>query len=164
MFAENLPAAEQILTFKQTTTMRFKVNKEIFTKLKRHFGRLKTAGQSSAEQALIDKKISLAISIWVDEHGYCTDDCSLEHLAEAAGVSPEQLSYHFKTVIRKRFPTWRKELRIRYAQILFRKYPEMSIKEIREKVGIRDKRDFNREFKQSTGLSPGEWRECYLER
>jgi len=85
-------------------------------------------------------------------------DESVSDLAEKMGSTYQILSEYFRVVKHRRFTTWRKELRIKKAQKLLIQDPHLSIATIREMVGINDKSNFRKQFKEISGLSPKEWR------
>ena len=58
------------------------------------------------------------------------------------------------------FRSWRKELRLREATRLFDEHAGYGIDEVCGKVGYNNCSNFNRDFKQVTGMTP----KCYQER
>lgn len=107
---------------------------------------------------IADAHTEIRLEKWVGERKYTNPDCTLEDVAEDIGVSPLQLAYYFRIVLRQSFQTWRKEKRIRDAQVLIAQNPEMSIAAIGYSVGITDKSNFRRQFLEVTGLTPMEYR------
>ncbi len=49
--------------------------------------------------------------------------------------------------------------RIRYAQELMRKHPEMRLMEVAEEAGFASEKSFFRTFKTQLGMTPGEWKQ-----
>lgn len=99
---------------------------------------------------------------WVDERKYTEPNSDMLGVAEQIGISAPQLSYYFRVIVGKTFLTWRKEIRIREAEILLLQYPDKSIASIGESVGIADKSNFRRQFTEVTGMSPMAYREKLL--
>ena len=52
--------------------------------------------------------------------------------------------------------------RIRYAQKLMKDHPYMSVTEIASESGFSSRSAFYRNFKETTGLSPAEWKKSAL--
>lgn len=105
-----------------------------------------------------DVKTKKGLAVWIRKRGYLDASASMEKVADEIGVSSAQLSYYFKTFIGKPFPTWRKEMRIQESLELLVKYPEMPIVRIGEHVGIPDKSNFKKQFREMMNLSPSEYR------
>ena len=55
------------------------------------------------------------------------------------------------------FSTWRNELRINEACILWKKYPEISIMDMSLRIGYTDNGNFCRDFKKMVGTTPKEY-------
>ena len=123
----------------------------------RIFGARAAARRRSRKiQKKIDKKTEVLVRAWVGAKGYCRSQ-QLEQAAESIGVGAEQLAYYFN----KRgttFTAWRKELRIEEAKALLVNRPGLPASRIGELVGIPDRSNFNKRFKEVTGLLPSEWR------
>ena len=109
-----------------------------------------------------NKKILDKFNLWVAEKRYCAADISLGDLASDFGVSEEELSYFFSTVIGDRFTSIRKKLRIDEARRIICEHPEFKIAKVARMVGIRDKCNFRRQFHESFKMSPREWQEQCL--
>lgn len=107
---------------------------------------------------LEDKKTQAGIDRWIERRGHADPYACLEDVANELGVSPLQLSYYFRVVVGKPFLTWRKEVRILDAQALLLKYPEKSLASIGEAVGIMDKSNFRKQFREVSSISPSEFR------
>jgi len=83
----------------------------------------------------------------------------MQDLAEQIGVSVEQLSFYFSMKVKKKFRTWRKELRIKEAMLIIIRHPDLPVKKVGLIVGITDKSNFRREFSEVAGCYPTEWRD-----
>ena len=81
----------------------------------------------------------------------------LEELARAVTLSPSRLRHLFKVEVGMSPAKYRKMLRLQRARELM-DTTSLSIKEIRNTVGLPDKRHFAKDFKQAFGLTPTEYR------
>ena len=68
-------------------------------------------------------------------------------------------SAYFETYIATDFRTWRTTMRIEKAKELLLADSECEISDIAKAVGLTDKSNFHRQFKQITGCTPSKWRE-----
>ena len=109
-------------------------------------------------QELLNKKTEKGLALWIDSEGFTDPNCSILTTAECIGVSHEQLSYYFSSVLKTKFRTFWKEKRICKAMDLFKKYPDRSINSISQMVGITDPSNFRKQFKEVTGQYPQEWK------
>lgn len=116
----------------------------------------------SAEQRHLHRKIREAVDAWVDQKGFTKHLPNLEEIAKDIGIPADQLSIYIRIHMRKSVLTWRKELRIREARDILLNYPELPISVIGEMVGIEDKTNFKRQFRQVVGTHPRDWREKHL--
>ena len=93
-----------------------------------------------------------------------TFDLQTESVPVAAdiGVPADQLSIYIRVHKYKSVLNWRKELRIQEAREMLLSYPELPISVIGEMVGIDDKTNFKRQFRQVMGTRPRDWREQHL--
>lgn len=104
----------------------------------------------------IDIRVYLALMSWISDKGYLKTG-SIADVAEKMNLSPEQLSFFCSERLGKPFRQIRKEHRIREAEILLKENPEMSLKELGLSVGIPDKSDLRKQFRDVTGMYPSEW-------
>lgn len=124
----------------------------------------KTIKPTTARNSLqvSDVRTQIQLEKWVADRRYTEPDSTLEGVAEAIGVAPNQLSYYFRVVLGISFQTWRKKLRIRDAKVLMAQFPEKSIASIGASVGIVDKSNFRRQFLEETGETPMQYRNSLL--
>ena len=123
------------------------------------FRKKKRRSRFSNEQLCMQPQIREAVDAWVVRKGYTKRLPTVEAMSADIGIPTDQLSLHVRIRYRKSVLTWRKELRIREAQILLRQFPNVPISVIGEMVGIDDKTNFKRQFFQITGTMPRVWRE-----
>ncbi len=100
---------------------------------------------------------TLRIENWIAGKGWL-HDASLQQAADEAQVSKEHMSRYFPKTFGKNFLQWRKEARITEAKVLLVKKKDIPTAIIGEAVGINDKSDFRRQFRQLTGMTPAQWR------
>lgn len=89
------------------------------------------------------------------------EDISLELLAEKLNMSATYLSGYIKEKTGHNFTEHLNQLRIRTAKQLLER-PELTIKEIGERLGYRNSTSFIRMFKRWTGQPPGDYRKTLL--
>ena len=111
-------------------------------------------------QKRVNGRISRKLAVWVAEKRYCETE-SLAQVASEFGVSEEELSYYFSTIVGMRFTTFRKDLRIEEARRLICEQPDMRLLVVANRVGITDKCNFRKQFYEKFGVSPSDWqRKC----
>lgn len=99
-----------------------------------------------------------ALDKWIEEKRFTEKDISVDEIAQSLGVNRNFLQYYFRTYMHTDFRTWRSELRISEAQIIFKEKPEISLDEVRELVGFNHRANFHQQFQKITGLTPTEYR------
>ncbi|WP_248927546.1 response regulator transcription factor [Paenibacillus hamazuiensis] len=85
---------------------------------------------------------------------------TLEELAHSCGITPEYLSSLFQKELGVSFTACLKEMRIKKAKQLL-VGTRLKAFEVAERVGYPDAKYFSRVFKESTGLTPGEFQKLY---
>jgi ABC-type Fe3+-hydroxamate transport system substrate-binding protein len=85
------------------------------------------------------------------------EDISFKEMAEAAGVSRWQFGEKFKQLTGQSPMAYLTELRISYAKRLMSD-SAATVKEIANQAGFRDEYYFSRRFKQTTGMTPTQYR------
>lgn len=116
----------------------------------------------SAGPRFMQRQIQDAVEGWVEQKGFTKRLTNLGQIADDIGIPADQLSLYVRIRKQKSVLTWRKELRIREACENLLNYPELPISVIGEMVGIDDKTNFKRQFRQVTGMHPRAWREKHL--
>ena len=97
------------------------------------------------------------IEQWIADKRWA-EDASLAEVACSLGIEKEDFSLYFRRKYNKSFLLWRKEVRIQEAKRLLVKYRKTPTALIGEEVGIYDKSNFKRQFREITGLTPAQWR------
>lgn len=93
-----------------------------------------------------------------DEKLFLTEGLTVEQLAATLSVSKHTLSRMVNTEEGVNFNTFIGGLRVSEAQKMMREHPEMALSEIAMGVGYSEQSNFSRQFKASTGFTPGEFR------
>lgn len=93
---------------------------------------------------------------------YLKEGLTVEQLAGMLGVSKYVLSKSVNTEEGVNFNTFIGRLRIEEAQSIMKENPEVAIAEIAAMVGYSEQSNFSRQFKASTGFTPGEYRKRML--
>lgn len=109
-------------------------------------------------QMAINARTTLALEKWILDKGYCINE-TMGELADRLDISKSQLSEYCRMVVRKPFPSWRKQLRIMEAQRVWKENPDMSVIEVATIVGIPDRTNFRRQFFEITRVNLVQWLE-----
>lgn len=104
-------------------------------------------------------RIDNALHDWIEDGNNLSADFCMESLAKSLGFSRKSISAYFETYIATDFRTWRTTMRIEKAKELLLADSECEISDIAKAVGLTDKSNFHRQFKQITGCTPSKWRE-----
>jgi AraC-like DNA-binding protein len=102
----------------------------------------------------IDPRVQKAMA-FIEENYH--RDLSLLKVAEAVHLSIWHLCHLFKSETGETFVRYLKAIRMRRARTLLEN-SLLSIKEVMNKVGMRDQSHFAKDFKRAYGLTPSEFR------
>lgn len=94
---------------------------------------------------------------YIDRKEYCRKDIPSEEVAISLGTTKPFLRRYMNTHYAMWFSTWRNELRIHEACILWKNAPGISIADMTQKVSYTDNGNFCRDFKKMMGLTPKEY-------
>ena len=134
----------------------------IIRQIASHFGRISiriaSALSFEAKKDSVREKTRMAIDEWIKEKGW-TEDLSQVDVARKFNLTSEQLGQYFYTQTGMSFSKWRRELRIEEAKRIMHEDNKMPTVLVGESVGIPDKSNFRRQFKEITGYTPAEWRQ-----
>lgn len=97
-------------------------------------------------------------ALMIGECAYRDDDLTLSSLARRVGLTPHQLSQYLNEKIKTGFSGYINAFRVGEAKRLLVDDPSMSVISICFRVGFNSKSSFNSVFKQSTGMTPTEYR------
>ena len=116
----------------------------------------------SRGRAADSRELSAAVENWKERRGYAAPGLTLDDLAREFGVRREVLSRHFLSTYGVQFTQWRTALRVEEAKRLLVEQPGATLLHISRTVGISDRRNFTRVFKETTGMTPAAFREKAL--
>ena len=107
-------------------------------------------------QRRIDARLSIEFSKWLQDKRYL-ENVREDEAAGEMNMTREQLSFFCATVMGRPFRQLRKEYRIREATVILRLNPDISLETLGGMVGIPDKSNFRKQFRDVLGCSPREW-------
>lgn len=105
-----------------------------------------------------EQTLSEAIDEWVREKEFVKNDQTVEEIAHEWGTTHTELKWYFTNRLHTTFRTWRIALRIEEAQRLLRE-ENVPASAVHTMVGIADKSNFHKQFRQATGMTPKEYAE-----
>jgi AraC-like DNA-binding protein len=85
-------------------------------------------------------------------------EVTLAGAAEVAGMTPNSLSRFFQRATGRRFSHYVNEVRIGVARKLLLEREDLTVTEVSAQAGYRNLSNFNRRFRELTGMSPREYR------
>ena len=85
-------------------------------------------------------------------------DSSPDKVAKELGITKNRLNIYFYKCGGVSFREWRTRLRIEEAERILREEDDVAVSSLHELVGVSDKSNFRRSFKQFTGMTPHEYR------
>lgn len=113
----------------------------------------------AAENSSVDMEQMLheRLQQYIDRKEYCRKDVPSEEVATALGTTRPFLRKYMNDHYAMWFSTWRNDLRIHEACILWEKCPGISIKDMTQKTGYTNSGNFCRNFKKIVGVTPKEY-------
>ncbi len=108
-------------------------------------------------------KVEERLEQWVREGKHYETYDSMDDILEELRLTKEELSFYCARVLKKKFLSWRKELRIEDAKRLLLLHPDAPACHIGYAVGLNDKSNFRQQFKDTVGCTPNEWRKRHIE-
>ena len=105
----------------------------------------------------VSKQLAARMSRWVLDKKWA-ENLTMKQVADSLGITREELGSYTWSLCGKSFLQWRKELRIEEAKRLLLDNRETPANLIGEQVGIGDKSNFRRQFREIAGCTPAEWR------
>lgn len=115
--------------------------------------------KSSVPPELLDEYEKALRALMEKKQAYLEEGISLDMLEEKLRIPKHHLSQLFTFRIGKHFNTYVNDLRIGYAKQLLTGKDDIPIGDIAALSGFASRVSFNRQFRQSTGCSPSEFRE-----
>lgn len=105
-----------------------------------------------------EQELQQAINRWVEEKMFTQENISRDDIAKSLGTDRNSLTSFFFHHMKIEFRVWRTQLRIQEAQCILLEYPNMSISQVGQKVGMYDRSNFQKKFTELTQMSPKDWR------
>lgn len=118
------------------------------------------AKEETDPQAVLDwaDKLRIALESWVAEKHYIDIDSNPDKVAKELGTTKNLLNCYFAKYEHITFREWRTQLRIKEAERILCEEDGVVVSSLHELVGVSDKSNFRRHFKQFTGMTPHEYR------
>lgn len=118
-----------------------------------------TAKEETDPQAVLDwaDKLRIALERWVAEKKFIETDSNPDKVAKELGTTKSLLNCYFAKYEHITFREWRTRLRIKEAERILRE-EDVVLPALHELVGVSDKSNFHKHFKQLTGMTPNEYR------
>lgn len=110
----------------------------------------------SGEIQIDERALKKAIDEWVSKKEFVKNDQTMEEIALQLDVTHTELKWYFTNRLHTTFRTWRLMLRIEEAKRLLRE-EDVSVANVHTQVGIADKSNFHKQFRQITGMTPKEY-------
>lgn len=130
---------------------------KLITKIGQLVARHAIPANLSNKKSVLKADTILKLDKWIREKRWA-EDLTMQEIADDLQISREDLSLFFRIQTGKNFLKWRKERRIEEAKKLLLEDRDIPTLIIGEAVGICDKSNFRRQFKEITGCTPAEWR------
>ena len=117
------------------------------------------AEEETAPQTVLDwaDKLRIALDRWVAEKKFIETDSNPDKVAKELGTTKSLLNCYFAKYEHITFREWRTRLRIKEAERILRE-EDVVLPALHELVGVSDKSNFYKHFKQLTGMTPNEYR------
>lgn len=112
-----------------------------------------------AEDILTEKEQILheRLQQYIERKEYCRRDIPSEEVAASLGTTKPFLRRYMSKRHGIWFSTWRNDLRIHEACLLYQKNPAISITDMTRKIGYANSGNFCRDFKKTVGVTPREY-------
>ncbi len=101
----------------------------------------------------------IAIQRWVEKKRFLQSDISVNNIVAEMGITRQVFNDYFNNILQIPFRSWRIELRIKEAQEMLKKNPEIPTGELYEHCGYNDRSNFHKHFQKVTGMSLTDYRE-----
>lgn len=111
------------------------------------------------KEFVADSRLEERIQQWIADKKFTQTDVTIGDVAEELGMNRSYFSRYLNTQKNTDFRNWRTRLRIEEASRLLLIYPDKSLANIAEEVGISDTSNFRKHFIDIKGITPQEWRD-----
>lgn len=105
-----------------------------------------------------DSELERLTGRWISNKDYRLPYRTLRECAQRMGTSPELLHRYCLKRYRMDFRTLRRRLRMEDAKAMLLEFPDLPSSTIGRQLGILDRSNFTRQFKEHTGYTPDQWR------
>lgn len=105
-----------------------------------------------------EEKLHTALEKWVAEKKFIEMDANPDKVAKELETTKSLLNGYFAKHEQVSFREWRTRLRIKEAERILCEEDGVVVSSLHELVGVSDKSNFRRHFKQLTGMTPNEYR------
>lgn len=130
---------------------------KLIAKIERMMLRYSMPNQAKGNKPTLDTDVLLRIDRWAIDNKWA-EDKTMAEVADELKVKRQELSLFFRVKYGQSFRQWRKTRRIEEAKKMLLEKKDIPASVIGEAVGIEDKSNFRRQFKEITGCTPTEWR------
>jgi len=117
------------------------------------------ASQDTEEPSGTARATAAAIDEWISDPDNFRHDFTLGEMADSTGISRRQIMKYFKDGGLGDFRAWKVSRKIQIAMQIMEDNPRLTISEVADAVGFKDKSNFHRQFTRITGDSPRKWRQ-----
>lgn len=114
--------------------------------------------EKAVESDETEKEFEKMLNCWVEAKKFTQKDITPEEIALQLGTTRRYMVWYFSTRKQTTFRTWRLKLRIAEAERILREEEGVTVAALHEMVGVGDKSNFHKQFKQSTGMTPTEYK------
>lgn len=97
---------------------------------------------------------------WTSVDENIRSDFSIDQLAAQLSTGRKAIERYFESAAKQDFRYWKTFIRIERAQTLLLENESIPVIDIAKTVGFNDKSNFHKKFKEITGCTPSQWREC----
>ena len=119
-------------------------------------------GKRKQAPSVSESAVAQAVGRWVAGRGYLLPEGNPTDVAKRMGITSAQLFRYCMEEKGEDFRTWRTRLRIEEAKKQLLSESDVPVSVIARRVGINDRSNFSRLFRDHTGMLPSQWREKNL--
>lgn len=106
------------------------------------------------ETVTTDERIKGKLQKWVESKGFCQTGVTINDLSKQIGINRTYLSKHINECYSCNFNCWINKLRVREAEEMMRRNPDLPLSDVADQVGYADISHFSRQFKYIKGEPP----------
>ena len=121
-------------------------------------------GRKEQAPSVSNSEVAEAVNKWEASRGYLLPESNASDVAKRMGITSAQLFRYCLKVKGEDFRTWRTHLSLEEAKTQLLMEPDTPASVIARRVGINDRSNFSRLFREYTGMLPSLWREKNLKK